>query len=144
MQCHSYDYSIPCVAKVLLKRVSLLGLLKDRGNFYGRSKIINVVKEFEDERKGKVRAVNDANFTVKDKEFLVFVGPSGCGKTTSLRMIAGLERQSSGDIYIGNRLVNKVHPKDRDIAMVFQDYALYPHMTIKENLAFGLKNLKNS
>lgn len=105
-------------------------------------KFIDVVKEFEDERKGKVRAVNDANFTVKDKEFLVFVGPSGCGKTTSLRMIAGLERQSSGDIYIGNRLVNKVHPKDRDIAMVFQDYALYPHMTIKENLAFGLKNLK--
>lgn len=105
-------------------------------------KFINVIKEFEDERKGKVRAVNDANFTVKDKEFLVFVGPSGCGKTTSLRMIAGLERQSSGDIYIGNRLVNKVHPKDRDIAMVFQDYALYPHMTIKENLAFGLKNLK--
>ncbi len=105
-------------------------------------RFVNVVKEFEDEKKGKVRAVNNANFTVKDKEFLVFVGPSGCGKTTSLRMIAGLERQSDGDVYIGNRLVNKVHPKDRDIAMVFQDYALYPHMTIKENLAFGLKNLK--
>ena len=105
-------------------------------------KFINVVKEFEDEKKGKVRAVNNANFTVKDKEFLVFVGPSGCGKTTSLRMVAGLERQTEGDIYIGDRLVNKVHPKDRDIAMVFQDYALYPHMTIKENLAFGLKNLK--
>ncbi|MBS4192455.1 sn-glycerol-3-phosphate ABC transporter ATP-binding protein UgpC [Bacillus sp. FJAT-49705] len=105
-------------------------------------KFVNVIKEFEDEKKGKVRAVNNANFVVKDKEFLVFVGPSGCGKTTSLRMIAGLERQSSGDIFIGNRLVNKVHPKDRDIAMVFQDYALYPHMTIKENLAFGLKNLK--
>lgn len=105
-------------------------------------KFINVVKEFEDEKKGKVRAVNNANFTVKDKEFLVFVGPSGCGKTTSLRIVAGLERQTEGDIYIGDRLVNKVHPKDRDIAMVFQDYALYPHMTIKENLAFGLKNLK--
>ncbi|MEK3888635.1 ABC transporter ATP-binding protein [Bacillus sp. FSL K6-3431] len=105
-------------------------------------KFVNIVKEFEDENKGKVRAVNDANFTVKDKEFLVFVGPSGCGKTTSLRMVAGLERQTSGDVYIGERLVNKVHPKDRDIAMVFQDYALYPHMTIRENLGFGLKNLK--
>ncbi|MBW8348507.1 sn-glycerol-3-phosphate ABC transporter ATP-binding protein UgpC [Bacillus sp. IITD106] len=102
----------------------------------------NVVKQFEDDNKGKVFAVKDASFTVKDKEFLVFVGPSGCGKTTSLRMVAGLERQTSGDIYIGDRLVNKVHPKDRDIAMVFQDYALYPHMTIRENLGFGLKNLK--
>ncbi|MFS0821233.1 ABC transporter ATP-binding protein [Bacillus sp. 1P02SD] len=105
-------------------------------------RFVDVVKEFEDENRGKVKAVNNSTFTVKDKEFLVFVGPSGCGKTTSLRMIAGLERQSSGDIYIGDRLVNKVHPKERDIAMVFQDYALYPHMTIKENLSFGLKNLK--
>ncbi|WP_144932387.1 ABC transporter ATP-binding protein [Paenibacillus sp. 32O-W] len=105
-------------------------------------KFVNVVKEFEDEKKGKVVAVNNANFTIQDREFLVFVGPSGCGKTTSLRMVAGLERQTSGDIYIGNRLVNKVHPKDRDIAMVFQDYALYPHMTIRENLGFGLRNLK--
>ena len=105
-------------------------------------KFVNVVKEFEDEKRGTFRAVNNANFSVRDKEFLVFVGPSGCGKTTSLRMIAGLERQTSGDIFIGDRLVNKAHPKDRDIAMVFQDYALYPHMTIRENLAFGLKNLK--
>ncbi|WP_031539359.1 MULTISPECIES: ABC transporter ATP-binding protein [unclassified Bacillus (in: firmicutes)] len=105
-------------------------------------RFVNVIKEFEDDNKGIVRAVNDSNFTVKDREFLVFVGPSGCGKTTSLRMVAGLERQTSGDIYIGDRLVNKVHPKDRDIAMVFQDYALYPHMTIRENLEFGLKNLK--
>ena len=105
-------------------------------------KFIGVTKEFEDTNRGKVKAVNDSTFTVKDKEFLVFVGPSGCGKTTSLRMIAGMERQSYGDIYIGDRLVNKVHPKDRDIAMVFQDYALYPHMTIRENLSFGLKNLK--
>lgn len=79
---------------------------------------------------------------INDKEFVVFVGPSGCGKTTSLRMIAGLERQTSGDIVIGDRVVNNLHPKDRDIAMVFQDYALYPHMTIRENLSFGLKNLK--
>ena len=105
-------------------------------------RFVNVVKEFEDENKGVVKAVNQSTFTVKDKEFLVFVGPSGCGKTTSLRMVAGLERQTSGDIFIGDRLVNKLHPKDRDIAMVFQDYALYPHMTIKENLSFGLKNLK--
>lgn len=75
---------------------------------------------------------------INDKEFVVFVGPSGCGKTTSLRMIAGLERQTSGDIIIGDRVVNNLHPKDRDIAMVFQDYALYPHMTIRENL-FRLK-----
>lgn len=105
-------------------------------------RFVDIVKEFEDEKRGSFRAVNNANFSVRDKEFLVFVGPSGCGKTTSLRMIAGLERQTSGDIYIGDRLVNKAHPKDRDIAMVFQDYALYPHMTIRENLEFGLKNLK--
>lgn len=73
---------------------------------------------------------------------MVFVGPSGCGKTTSLRMIAGLEKQTMGNIYIGDTLVNNLHPKERDIAMVFQDYALYPHMTIYENLSFGLKNLK--
>jgi len=102
----------------------------------------NVFKEYEDEKKGKFVAVSDSSFEIKDKEFVVFVGPSGCGKTTSLRMIAGLERQTSGDIVIGDRVVNQLHPKDRDIAMVFQDYALYPHMTIAENLAFGLKNLK--
>ncbi|TNJ66628.1 sn-glycerol-3-phosphate ABC transporter ATP-binding protein UgpC [Paenibacillus hemerocallicola] len=102
----------------------------------------NVVKEYHDEKRGTFTAVADSNFVIQDKEFVVFVGPSGCGKTTSLRMIAGLERQSSGDIVIGDRIVNQLHPKDRDIAMVFQDYALYPHMTIKENLSFGLKNLK--
>lgn len=105
-------------------------------------KFVGVTKEFEDTNRGKVRAVNESTFTVHDKEFLVFVGPSGCGKTTSLRMIAGMERQTYGDIIIDDRIVNKVHPKDRDIAMVFQDYALYPHMTIRENLSFGLKNLK--
>lgn len=102
----------------------------------------HVTKEFIDEKRGKVLAVNDANFTINDNEFMVFVGPSGCGKTTSLRMIAGLEKQTRGNIYIGERLVNNLHPKERDIAMVFQDYALYPHMTIYENLSFGLKNLK--
>jgi multiple sugar transport system ATP-binding protein len=102
----------------------------------------NVVKVFEDEKKGNFTAVTGSDFVIHDKEFVVFVGPSGCGKTTSLRMIAGLERQTSGDITIGGRVVNEMHPKDRDIAMVFQDYALYPHMTIRENLSFGLKNLK--
>lgn len=102
-----------------------------------------VTKRFVDEKKGGVfTAVRDMNFEIKDEEFVVFVGPSGCGKTTSLRMIAGLERQTDGNIYIGDQLVNRVHPKDRDIAMVFQDYALYPHMTIEENLQFGLKNMK--
>src|SRR5579883_2958241 len=76
---------------------------------------------------------------VKDKEFLVLVGPSGCGKSTCLRLIAGLEEVSAGNIYIGDRLVNDVAPKDRDIAMVFQSYALYPHMSVYDNLAFGLR-----
>ncbi|MCL4541449.1 MAG: ABC transporter ATP-binding protein, partial [Chloroflexi bacterium] len=94
-------------------------------------------------RFGEVVAVNDVNISVKDKEFLVLVGPSGCGKTTTLRLIAGLEELSDGNIYIGDRLVNDVAPKDRDIAMVFQSYALYPHMSVYDNLAFGLK-LRNS
>lgn len=101
-----------------------------------------VRKEFKDDHKGTFTAVAGSDFVIEDKEFVVFVGPSGCGKTTSLRMIAGLEKQTSGDIVIGDRVVNDLHPKDRDIAMVFQDYALYPHMTIRENLSFGLKNLK--
>ena len=89
--------------------------------------------------KGEVTAVNDLNIEVKDKEFLVLVGPSGCGKTTALRLVAGLEEISSGNTYIGDRLVNDVAPKDRDIAMVFQSYALYPHMSVYDNMAFGLK-----
>src|SRR5512139_2881732 len=90
-------------------------------------------------RYGEVVAVNDLNIEIADKEFLVFVGPSGCGKTTSLRLLAGLEEITEGNIYIGDRLVNDVAPKDRDIAMVFQSYALYPHMSVYENMAFGLK-----
>jgi len=86
-----------------------------------------------------VVAVNDFNLEIKDKEFVVLVGPSGCGKTTSLRCVAGLEEASSGNIYIGDTLVNDVAPKDRDIAMVFQNYALYPHMDVYNNMAFGLK-----
>jgi len=99
----------------------------------------NVKYEHIYKRFGEVIAVNDLNIDIVDKEFLVFVGPSGCGKTTSLRLLAGLEEISDGNIYIGDRLVNDVAPKDRDIAMVFQSYALYPHMTVYENMAFGLK-----
>ena len=88
---------------------------------------------------GGVKAVNDLNLEIKDGEFMVLVGPSGCGKSTALRMIAGLEDITSGEILIGDRVVNHLPPKDRDIAMVFQNYALYPHMTVEENLAFGLK-----
>ncbi|HQQ17425.1 MAG TPA: sn-glycerol-3-phosphate ABC transporter ATP-binding protein UgpC, partial [Fervidobacterium sp.] len=88
---------------------------------------------------GKVEAVKDANFVVEDKEFLVLLGPSGCGKTTTLRMIAGLEEITKGEIKIDGRVVNDVEPKDRDIAFVFQNYALYPHMTVYDNMAFGLK-----
>ena len=84
-------------------------------------------------------AVKDFNLEIADKEFIIFVGPSGCGKSTTLRMIAGLEDISSGELYIDGKLVNDVEPKDRDIAMVFQNYALYPHMTVYDNMAFGLK-----
>jgi len=88
---------------------------------------------------GDVLAVNKISLEIKDQEFVVFVGPSGCGKTTTLRMIAGLEEVDGGEIYIGDVLVNDVPPKDRDIAMVFQNYALYPHMDVYNNMAFGLK-----
>lgn len=94
----------------------------------------NVWKRF-----GKVVAVKDFTLDTEDGEFVVFVGPSGCGKTTTLRMIAGLEEVSEGNVYIGDRLVNDVPPKDRDIAMVFQNYALYPHMSVYDNMAFGLR-----
>lgn len=98
-------------------------------------KLINVSKIYE----GKNTAVSDVNITVQDKEFLVLVGPSGCGKSTTLRMVAGLEEITSGEIYIDNKLVNNVSPKDRDIAMVFQNYALYPHMSVFDNMSFGLR-----
>ena len=88
---------------------------------------------------GGVTAVSDFNLDIEDEEFIILVGPSGCGKSTTLRMIAGLEEISEGELYIGDRLVNDIAPKDRDIAMVFQNYALYPHMTVFDNMAFGLK-----
>jgi multiple sugar transport system ATP-binding protein len=89
-----------------------------------------------------VRAVEDVNLSIRDKEFLVLVGPSGCGKTTTLRMVAGLETVTSGEILIGDKIVNQLAPMDRDIAMVFQNYALYPHMSVYDNMAFGLKMRK--
>ena len=95
----------------------------------------NVTKKYTD----GVTAVSNFNLEIEDKEFIILVGPSGCGKSTTLRMIAGLEEISDGEVYIGDRLVNTVAPKDRDIAMVFQSYALYPHMTVYDNMAFSLK-----
>ena len=88
---------------------------------------------------GGVTAVTDFCLEIEDKEFIILVGPSGCGKSTTLRMIAGLEEISKGELYIGDKLSNDIAPKDRDIAMVFQNYALYPHMTVFDNMAFGLK-----
>ena len=96
----------------------------------------NINKKYEN---NDFLSVTDFNLNIKDKEFIVFVGPSGCGKSTTLRMVAGLEDISEGELYIGDKLVNDVAPKDRDIAMVFQNYALYPHMTVYDNMAFGLK-----
>jgi multiple sugar transport system ATP-binding protein len=99
----------------------------------------NLVKTFREKNGPEVRAVNGINLTVEDHEFMVIVGPSGCGKSTTLRLIAGLEDASAGSVSIDGRVVNDVPPKDRDIAMVFQNYALYPHMSVYENMAFGLK-----
>ncbi len=98
----------------------------------------NIKKTYED----GVTVIDNLNLKFKDKEFIILVGPSGCGKSTTLRMIAGLEEITDGELFIGDRKVNDVSPKDRDIAMVFQSYALYPHMTVYKNMAFGLKNRK--
>lgn len=118
------------MAKLSLKHIYKVYSVKQR-----KSKKRNT----EGTRKGDFLAVKDFNMEIEDGEFIVFVGPSGCGKSTTLRMIAGLEDISAGDLYIGDRLVNDVAPKDRDIAMVFQNYALYPHMSAEQNIAFGLK-----
>ena len=104
-------------------------------------KLTNVVKIYE---KGNKPAVSDFNLEIKDKEFVVFVGPSGCGKSTTLRMIAGLEDISGGTVEIDGVVVNDLQPKDRSIAMVFQNYALYPHLTVFENMAFPLRLQKMS
>src|SRR4029079_161636 len=102
-------------------------------------RMATVTFEHVHKRYGDVHVAKDLNLEIGDGEFIVPVGPSGCGETTSLRMIAGLEEISEGTLRIGDRVVNDVAPKDRDIAMVFQSYALYPHMTVRDNLAFGLK-----
>ena len=98
--------------------------------------LVNVEKRYHP---GDIKAVENFNLVIEDGEFIVLVGPSGCGKSTTLRMIAGLEEITDGEISIGSRVVNHVSPKDRDIAMVFQNYALYPHMSVRENMEFGLK-----
>ncbi len=104
--------------------------------------IRNVSKIYSDEKGKETGAVKDVSIEVADREFLVLVGPSGCGKSTTLRMVAGLEEISRGDVFIGDRRVNDVPAKDRDIAMVFQSYALYPHMSVFDNMAFGLQMRK--
>src|SRR5690349_14106520 len=104
-----------------------------------RVRLENVSKIFRGPGGRKICAVQKASLSVEDSELLVLVGPSGCGKTTTLRLIAGLEEITDGNLYIDNKVVNDVPPKDRDIAMVFQNHALYPHMTVYENMAFGLK-----
>ena len=102
--------------------------------------VYKIYENAEKKPQGEVKpAVSDFCMEIQDKEFIVFVGPSGCGKSTTLRMIAGLEEISDGEIWIDDTLVNDVAPKDRDIAMVFQNYALYPHMTVYDNMAIGLK-----
>ena len=101
-------------------------------------KLKNIYKVYD----GGVTAVKDFNLEIEDKEFVVFVGPSGCGKSTTLRMVAGLEEISKGELYIDDKLVNDVEPKDRDIAMVFQNYALYPQMTVRENMSYALRLAK--
>jgi ABC-type glutathione transport system ATPase component len=117
--------------------LSIFGSSEIRKEIMAEVKLVHVTKKF-----GKVQAVDDFTLHIKDGEFLILVGPSGCGKSTVLRSIAGLEEISSGEIYIGDRLVNDVHPKDRDIAMVFQNYALYPHMDVYQNMAFSLRQKK--
>ena len=111
------------------------GVLIVRARHMSEVKLVGIKKVYD----GGVTAVHDVNLDIKDKEFIVLVGPSGCGKSTTLRMVAGLEEISGGELYIDGKLVNDVAPKDRDIAMVFQSYALYPHMTVRDNLGFALK-----
>ena len=133
-----------CMASVTLK--GIMKIYPFSGNEEKKSKKKKKNEDVSSEGKAQllvtekgVVAVHDFNLEIKDKEFIVLVGPSGCGKSTTLRMVAGLEEITEGELYIGDRLVNDVAPKDRDIAMVFQNYALYPHMTVYENMAFALK-----
>ena len=131
------SYSQETMAKVILKNLKKV---------YPNTEKKNKLKKCEEVRKTNLQitaegvvAVQEFNLEIADKEFVVLVGPSGCGKSTTLRMIAGLEEITAGELWIGDKLMNNVEPKDRDIAMVFQNYALYPHMTVYENMAFSLK-----
>ncbi|MBR2701506.1 MAG: sn-glycerol-3-phosphate ABC transporter ATP-binding protein UgpC [Erysipelotrichaceae bacterium] len=133
------------MAEVLLKNIKKI-YTDNESKKKGRGKFRQQPKEGEEEKKISLQitdegvvAVQEFNLDIKDKEFIVLVGPSGCGKSTTLRMIAGLEEITSGELYIDGNLVNNVEPKDRDIAMVFQSYALYPHMTVYDNMAYSLK-----
>jgi len=117
----------------------IFGIIKPLYSFETEVQMASVTYDHITKEFGEVVAVNDLNLAIDDKEFIVLVGPSGCGKTTALRMLAGLEEITKGEVKIGDRIVNDVPPKDRDIAMVFQSYALYPHMTVYDNMAFGLK-----
>ena len=133
------------MAEVLLKNIKKI-YTDNESRKKGRGKFRQQPKEGEEEKKISLQitdegvvAVQEFNLDIKDKEFIVLVGPSGCGKSTTLRMIAGLEEITSGELYIDGNLVNNVEPKDRDIAMVFQSYALYPHMTVYDNMAYSLK-----
>ena len=133
------------MAEVLLKNIKKI-YTDNESKRKGRGKFRHQPKEGEEEKKISLQitdegvvAVQEFNLDIKDKEFIVLVGPSGCGKSTTLRMIAGLEEITSGELYIDGNLVNNVEPKDRDIAMVFQSYALYPHMTVYDNMAYSLK-----
>src|SRR6187551_2798997 len=116
------------------RAVDLLSIVDKCGGSLGELVLANLSRRF-----GAVEAVTDVSLTIHDGEFVVFLGPSGCGKTTTLRMIAGLEEITSGEIFLDGRLLNDILPAERDIAMVFQNYALYPHMTVYKNMAFGLK-----
>src|SRR3989454_5171606 len=124
---------------IITSLASLRGRSSERVSTRGDGFMASVTLQELSKRFDKVTAVHQINLEIPDKEFVVFVGPSGCGKTTTLRMIAGLEETSDGTILIGERVVNDVPPKDRNIAMVFQNYALYPHMSVYDNIAFGLK-----
>ena len=129
---------VGCMASVTLKNIKKIypNTEKKKKKKKGEPEERKVNLQITDEG---VVAVQEFSLDIKDREFIVLVGPSGCGKSTTLRMIAGLEEITDGELYIGDRLVNDVAPKDRDIAMVFQNYALYPHMTVYENMAFSLK-----
>src|SRR6202453_2441559 len=131
-----------CVINIYQRNVAVAaagGHHKDHGRQGSFSMAQIVLEHVEKVYSGGVKALDDLNLEVKEGEFMVLVGPSGCGKSTALRSIAGLEEITAGNISIGSQVVNDLPPKDRDIAMVFQNYALYPHMTVFENMAFGLK-----